>query len=144
MIARAIHAPVYVRSTNQDNIEIEQLKDKKVFAFCGIGNPEAFLGTIRDLECKLVGSKIFEDHHHYTKECLTDITDQAGHLDTDLILTTQKDWTKLISDFKYQISDSISPVPFACLAIEIKFLAGEDQLTTLIENTLAGKISKKH
>jgi tetraacyldisaccharide 4'-kinase len=144
VIARTIHAPVYARSTTQDNIGIEQLKDKKVFAFCGIGNPEAFLGTIQDMKCKLVGSKIFNDHHHYTKESLIEIIDQAGRLGADLILTTQKDWTKLISDFKYQISDSISPVPFACLAIEIKFLAGEDQLTTLIKNTLAGKISKKH
>lgn len=143
-VARAIHAPVYASSADQDNIGIEQLKDKKVFAFCGIGNPEAFLGTIRDLECKLVGSKIFDDHHHYTKECLADITGLAGHLDADLILTTQKDWTKLISDFKDRISDSAFPVPFAYLAIEIKFLAGECQLTALIEDVLAGKISKEH
>ena len=144
VIARAIHAPIYVRSVNQDNISIEQLRDRKVFAFCGIGNPEAFLGTIRDLKCKLVGSKVFDDHHHYTKECLADISDLAGHLDADLILTTQKDWTKLISDFKGQISDSASPVPFVYIVIEIKFLAGEDQLTALIESTLAGKISEKH
>jgi hypothetical protein len=60
-----------------------------------------------------------------------------------LILTTQKDWTKVISNPEFQISESKSPLPFAYLAIEIKFLAGEDKLTALINDTLACKISQK-
>ena len=140
VIARSIHAPVYAKSADGNDTIPEQLRAKKVFAFCGIGNPEAFLSTIRDLGCDLVGSKVYDDHFRYTKDCLTDICDQAQHSGADLILTTQKDWTKLISDFRSQISDSTSPVPFAYLAIEIKFLAGEDQLTALIEEALAGTI----
>jgi tetraacyldisaccharide 4'-kinase len=142
VIARSIHAPVYAKSADGHDIILEYLRAKKVFAFCGIGNPEAFLSTIRDLGGDLVGSKVYDDHFRYTKDCLTDICDQAQHLGTDLILTTQKDWTKLISDFRLRISDSKSPVPFAYLAIEIEFLAGEDQLTALIEEALAGKISE--
>jgi hypothetical protein len=38
------------------------------------------------------------------------------------------------------ISESKSPLPFAYLAIEIKFIAGEDTLKTLIKDTLASKI----
>jgi tetraacyldisaccharide 4'-kinase len=130
-----------VLDTGNDNIE--QLKGKKVFAFCGIGNPDAFLNTIKNLGAELAGSKIYDDHYHYTDACLADISERAGELGADLILTTQKDWTKVISNSKFPISKSKSPPPFAYLAIEIKFLSGEDKLTALIKDTLAGKIPQK-
>jgi len=140
IIARSIHAPAYVKSADNQEISLEQLKGKKIFAFCGIGNPEAFLNTIKQPKANLVGSKVYNDHHHYTNDCLADIYEQAGGLKADLILTTQKDWTKIISDFKSQISDFESSLPLAYIGIEIKFLAGEDKLRGLIEKTLAGKI----
>ncbi|OHB79452.1 MAG: tetraacyldisaccharide 4'-kinase [Planctomycetes bacterium RBG_16_55_9] len=193
VVARAIHAPVHVEYTqptvippnaeiqiDNENVDsclrrndnIGQLKGKRVFAFCGIGNPDAFLDTVRSLGCELVGSKVYDDHYHYTQDGLAGIRNEAARVGADLILTTQKDWTKVISDFKSfdcaqdmpQISnfksqilrlplrqaqgfgspgqalDSKSPVPFAYLAIEIKFLAGRDQLTALIQEALAGRI----
>ncbi len=133
IIARSIHAPAYVKSADNQEISLEQLKNKKIFAFCGIGNPDAFLNTIKTIGSELVGSKVYNDHHHYTNDCLADIYEQAGGLKADLILTTQKDWTKIISDFE-------SSLPFAYIGIEIKFLAGEDKLRGLIEKTLAGTI----
>ena len=143
IIARSTHAPVYAKSMDNKEISIEQLKGKKVFAFCGIGNPEAFLNTIKDIGAELAGSKVYDDHYHYTDACLADISERAGELGADLILTTQKDRTKVISNFKSQISDFKLPLPFAYLVIEIKFLAGEDKLTALIKDTLAGKITQK-
>jgi len=143
LIAKSTHAPVYAKSKDNEEISIEQLKGKKVFAFCGIGNPDAFLNTIKDFGTELVGSKIYDDHYHYTDTCLTEISEHAKSLGADLILTTQKDWTKVISKLESQNSESKSYPPFAYLAIEIKFLAGEDKLTTLIKETLAGKIPQK-
>jgi len=150
IIARSIHAPVCLKSMDNKEIGLEHLKDKKIFAFCGIGNPGAFLNTIKMIGSELVGSKVYNDHHHYTNDCLVDIYEQAGGLKADLILTTQKDWTKIISDFRFQISnfksqisDFESLLPLAYIGIEIKFLAGEDKLRGLIEKTLAGKMPKK-
>ncbi|MHC4324980.1 MAG: tetraacyldisaccharide 4'-kinase [Planctomycetota bacterium] len=140
IIGRSIHAPDYVKSMDNKAISIEQLKGKKVFAFCGIGNPDAFLNTIKDLGAELAGSTIYDDHYHYTESCLAGISERAGELGADLILTTQKDWTKVISNSRFQISDSQSTPPFAYLAIEMKFIAGEDKLTALIKETLASKI----
>jgi tetraacyldisaccharide 4'-kinase len=138
IIARSIHAPVYAKSTDNKEIGLEELKDKKIFTFCGIGNPAAFLNTIKALGSELVGSKVYNDHHHYTNDCLTDICKQAAHLKADLILTTQKDWTKIT-----RLKSAKKDIPLAYLAIEIKFLAGQDKLTSLIENALASKIPKK-
>jgi len=157
IIAKSIHAPAYVKSGYNKEIGIEWLKGKKVFAFCGIGNPDAFFNTIKDIGAKLIDSKAYNDHYHYTDASLKEISGQAEESGADLILTTQKDWTKVvsnlksqisngkhqISDFKSQISDFKSPPPFAYLAVEIKFLAREDKLTALIRDTLAGKIPQK-
>jgi tetraacyldisaccharide 4'-kinase len=136
VIARSIHAPAYVKSTDDKEISLDHLKDKKIFAFCGIGNPDAFLNTIKSLSCDLVGSKVYNDHHHYTNDCLTAIYEQAECLEAGLILTTQKDWTKI-----KRLALLKKDIPLAYLDIEIKFLAGEDKLRDLIENTLEGKIS---
>jgi tetraacyldisaccharide 4'-kinase len=143
VIAKSVHALVYAKSQYNTEISIEQLKDKKVFAFCGIGNPDAFLNTVKNLGAQVVGSKIYNDHYHYTDTCLSEISEQAKEFGADLILTTQKDWTKVISKLELQNAASKSHPPFAYLAIEIKFLAGEDKLTALLKETLAGKIPQK-
>jgi len=137
IITRSIHAPVCAESIGNEKISIEELKDKKIFAFCGIGNPDAFLGTIKGLGANLVGSKIYNDHHHYTDNDIAEIYEQARHLEADFILTTQKDWTQ------YAIRNTRYDIPFAYLAIELKFISGEDKITRLIEDTLAGKISRR-
>ncbi len=138
IIARSIHAPTYVKSMDNKENSLEHLKDKKIFAFCGIGNPEAFFNTIKTIGSELVGSKVYNDHHHYTSDCLADIYEQAGGLKADLILTTQKDWTKIA-----RLASAKKDIPLGYIGIEIKFLAGEDKLRGLIEKTLAGIIPQK-
>ena len=137
IITRAIHTPVCAKSLDHKEIPFEQLKDKRIFAFCGIGNPDAFLDTIRKLGLNLVGSKIYNDHHHYTENDIGDIHQQAKHSNAGFILTTQKDCTKT----------ALMPLPenditFAYLLVELKFATKneEDKITQLIEDTLAGKI----
>jgi tetraacyldisaccharide 4'-kinase len=134
IIAKSMHNPVCAKSTTGEKITIEQLKDKKIFAFCGIGNPNAFLNTIKNTGANLVGSKIYNDHYLYTDSDIDDINRQANRLGADLILSTQKDHTR------YAIRNTQYEIPFAYLAIEIKFTSGEDKLKQLIEDTLAGKI----
>jgi len=143
VIAKSIHSPTYAKSKDGKEICVEQLKGKKVFAFCGIGNTDAFFNTIKDIGVDLVGSKAYNDHYHYTEACLAEISKQAEELGTDLILTTQKDWTKVVSSKKFQILESKTRPSLAYLAIEIKFLSGQDKLTNLIKDTLASTIPQK-
>ena len=137
IIARSIHAPAYVKSIDNKEIALEELKGKKIFAFCGIGNPGSFLTTIKTTGAELVDSKIFNDHHHYTEACIADIFEQAERLKADLILTTQKDQNKITRP-----AASKTEIPLAYIGIEIKFLSGEEKLWGLIEKTLAGKMPK--
>jgi len=144
IIARSIHAPVCAKSIGHKEIALEELKAKKIFAFCGIANPDAFLNTIKNIGANLVGSKIYNDHYHYTDDCLADIYEQARHLKADLILSTQKDW---FSSPAFTGASPVIPaqagIPFAYLAIELRFISGEDKITQLIENALRGKIPRK-
>ncbi len=139
-IARTIHAPTCAKTTNDEKINLENLKTNKVFAFCGIGNPQSFLKTIHAIGAKVVGSKIFNDHYQYTADCLDNIYTTARACGTDLILTTEKDWTK-ITPFDTLKEDKTPKLAY--LAIEVRFLAGEQKLIGLIEDVLASKILKK-
>jgi len=136
LIARSMHSPVLAKSSDDEQIRLEQLKGKKIFAFCGIGNPDAFFNTIKKLGCELVSSEIFDDHYHYTDKDIDAISAHADEFKADLILTTQKDWTKIAP-----LTSANKSIPIAYLEVEIKFLAGHDKLTSLIEKALAGKIS---
>ncbi len=138
IIAKSIHNPVCAKSATVEEISVEQLSGKKIFAFCGIGNPNAFLNTIKATGANLASSKIYNDHHHYNDSDINDIHTQAKRSGADLILSTQKDLSRCtINNTRYEI-------PFAYLAVEIKFTSGEEKLKQLIEDTLAGKIHKKY
>ncbi|MFA5251203.1 MAG: tetraacyldisaccharide 4'-kinase, partial [Phycisphaerae bacterium] len=138
IIARSVHNPSCAKTVTGEKIPFEQLRGKKVFAFCGIGNPDAFLSTIKNAGANLVGSKVYNDHYRYTNTDIDDIYNQANRLGADLVLTTQKDWTKTAT-----LTSIKKDILFAYLAVEIKFIAGEDKLKQLIKGVLAGKICEK-
>jgi len=136
VIAEAIHAPVGVRTADGKKISIAELTAKNIFAFCGIGNPDAFFNTIRKIPANLIGSKIYDDHHHYCDDDITDIQKQAQLSKADLILTTEKDATKIIS------ASNLS-IPLGCLEIELKFIDAEQKISGLIDSVLSDKIPAK-
>ncbi|MFC1738586.1 tetraacyldisaccharide 4'-kinase [Planctomycetota bacterium] len=143
--ATSKHSAVCIKDAAHTEISIEQLKGKRVFAFCGIANPDAFMETITKLGAKLTGSKIYNDHHSYTNNDITDIRKQSKDSKAELILTTQKDWTKINTNFKSQISDTKHKTCgyFAYLEIKLRFISGREKIRALIEKALSVKIKAK-
>jgi tetraacyldisaccharide 4'-kinase len=90
------HQPtrLYQLSTGEE-CALELLKGQHILAVCGIGNPEAFVGTLRQFEPKTVELLAFPDHHRYSLADLKDINARAGEVGADLIVTTEKDSQKL-------------------------------------------------
>ena len=115
---------------------MKKLKGKRVFAFCGIGNPEAFLETIKGLGATVAGSKIYDDHYHYIDKDISDIYGEARGVKAELILTTQKDFSKLPEEKRH----AGGGIPLGYVAIELKMVSGEDAITRLIKEALAGTI----
>jgi len=135
VIAKSSHAPVQAISEDGGQISLGELKGKKVFAFCGIGNPQAFFSTLDEVGVNLAGSRILDDHHRYSEGCVGDISEQGRGLNAEIVLTTQKDWSKVSP-----LLPAEKEPPFAYLAIEMRFLAGAQELTSLIEGAIAGRI----
>jgi tetraacyldisaccharide 4'-kinase len=140
IIAKANHKVVAVRLANGKKIIPRSLKGKRVFAFCGIGNPHSFTKTIRDLGCEIVASKIYNDHYHYREEDINEIISHSNKIGVDLIITTEKDWTK-IDSLEIVHSERASDIGY--LKIELNFISGEEKIRGLIEKSLGIKINTK-
>mgnify|MGYP001432810893 CR=1 FL=1 len=135
VISRSIHAPVAIRTAQEMEIALDRIRGQRVFAFCGIGNPQAFFRTIEQLGVVAVGTRVFDDHYRYTAEDLETVLEQAKAQKATLVLTTQKDWTKAARTGAKGDSPAL-----AYLAIDMRFTAGEESLTALIDRVLHGRI----
>ncbi|PUU94230.1 MULTISPECIES: tetraacyldisaccharide 4'-kinase [Halanaerobium] len=112
---------VSVASQVQENLDF--LKEKKVFAFSGIGSPEAFKKSIESAGARVVSYRIFKDHYNYQKEDLLTLLDQYSASQADLILTTEKDAVKL-----FDFADMIGELPFYFLKISLAIENREELL----------------
>jgi tetraacyldisaccharide 4'-kinase len=137
-VSMSVHKPVRAVSLSGAQIGLEELRDKKVYAFCGLGNPEAFFETIRRIGCVPAGCESFDDHHGYTSDCLERIRQHARQHGADYVLTTQKDWTKVS-----RLRTSADAPPLACLAVELTFIAGAEPLIALIDRVLDGRMPQE-
>jgi tetraacyldisaccharide 4'-kinase len=140
IVAKTTHKVVAARLANGKKIIPEALKGKRIFAFCGIGNPHSFITTIRDLGCEIAGSKIYNDHYRYREEDINEILSHSKKSDADFIITTEKDWTKI--DF-LEVINSESASIIGYLKIELNFISGEEKIRGLIEKALGIKINAK-
>ena len=79
------------------NLEI--LKDKKIFAFAGIGNPLNFFELLKKNNLQLLNYQSYPDHYNYKKKDLDNLKSKAKELNA-LLLTTEKDYWIIDSDFR--------------------------------------------
>jgi tetraacyldisaccharide 4'-kinase len=61
------------------------------FAFCGIGNPQAFFQDLGRWGFHLVGQKVFPDHHRYSPAELAELEESARSSGAGAFVTTEKD-----------------------------------------------------
>jgi tetraacyldisaccharide 4'-kinase len=76
----------------------------KLFAFCAIGNPPAFLDDLRAWGLNIVGHKFSPDHHRYTAKDAQEIQQYASATGASALICTEKDLYNLpsTSDHKLQ------------------------------------------
>jgi tetraacyldisaccharide 4'-kinase len=90
-----------------------------VLGFCGIGRPEKFDATLRDLGLNVVDLHPFDDHHRYRPDELARLEADAVAAGATLV-TTEKDYARLPTDFAAKVR--VVPIE-AILADESAFLA---------------------
>jgi tetraacyldisaccharide 4'-kinase len=116
-------------------LPVKYIEDKSVFLFAGVGNFQSLRKQVTalagDLDCALELS----DHQVYDEPLLSRIKAMADELNSDLILTTCKDWVKL-GDFDFG-----REVYYLSLSIDLD--PGEEKLTQKIMQNLNLQRGKK-
>jgi len=132
VIATAVHVHPDVRLSDGRTIPVEALQGRRLFAFCGIGNPDAFLDRLTRQGLTVVGSRIFNDHHTYTPADVAALHDQARRAGAEMLLCTEKDWDKAASPAR-----RTDQIPLACLRLRLEFIDGADRIEALVDRTLS-------
>ena len=91
----------------QSNLIIEEkyinnFKNKNVIAFCGIGYPEKFYNSLKKIGCRILYTKSFADHYHYSEKDIKYLLKKSQDLNA-LLITTEKDHIKIMKHFKSRI-----------------------------------------
>jgi tetraacyldisaccharide 4'-kinase len=107
--------PIFKAALHAKPIAIEG----PVLGFCGIGRPEKFDATLRDLGLNVVDLHPFDDHHRYGPDELARLEADAAAAGATLV-TTEKDYARLPPDFAAKVR--VVPIE-AILADEAGFLA---------------------
>jgi tetraacyldisaccharide 4'-kinase len=89
------HSPSGVRTLSGEALPLRTISGKKVFGFCGIGNPASFRDTLSALGTEVRGFMAFRDHYRYRERDVRHIYDSADKCAADWIVTTEKDIMRL-------------------------------------------------
>ncbi|MCG2757949.1 MAG: tetraacyldisaccharide 4'-kinase [Desulfobacteraceae bacterium] len=83
------------RYSGREEIAQENLKNQKVLGFCGLGNPQHFFNTIRQLTQIPPITKTFPDHYKYSENEINELIQAAEKQGCRFIITTEKDAVNL-------------------------------------------------
>lgn len=107
---------------SQYNItNLNDIKDKKVIAFAGIGNPKSFFDLLKEKNIEVIESFIFPDHYSFEKEDIIKLNKKAIELNASLV-TTEKNYVALKEEDKKNIH---------CLKIELLVDKKEEFINSL-------------
>ena len=126
-----VHKPIGL--IDQDGVahELEEIVDRKVLVFAGIGNPEAFIATVRSLGAEPVDFCMFGDHQKYNPTVIQRIYEHADISDPEIYVTTEKDYVKL-AEFELDR-------PVWRVVVEMEIAKGRDELIKKIKETAQGQ-----
>lgn len=128
-LALCDHVPTMLIGVDSD-YSLDELKQRKIVAFAGIGNPEPFFDSLPELGANLVATTSFEDHCRYDRttvdrlaQWLAEQRQQHGEITA---ICTHKDMVKLRTR-------ELANVPILALGIEVRFLEGADSFWEAID-----------
>ena len=103
-------------------VELTALRQHRVVAFVGIGNPHAFISTLTQLGAEVVTLLVFPDHHPYTQEDWQTIVATVNEQRATYLVTTEKDAVRLAPSWH-------ASVPLCILRIGVTFAASDAPLS---------------
>ena len=128
--------PVLRARLKADPKSVSALRDQRVLAFAGIGDPARFFSTLRSNGVNVVEEKPFADHHIFSHLEIERLLAAANAKSLKLV-TTEKDMARIRSDARLaQYANEI-----ATLDVTLEF-DDEEKLLSLAMESLADARSK--
>ena len=88
--------------SNYKPLNISELKDKKIIAFAGIGNPDNFFDLLNNNKLQITETIKFPDHYKYSDKELKNLFNKAK-ANNHVLLTTEKDFFRIPEYYKKNI-----------------------------------------
>ena len=79
-------------------LQLDKLRNCKVFAFCGLANPVSFENTLTQAGAELAAKKRYPDHYRYLQRDLDELAALAHDAHCSLAVTSMKDFVKIQHD----------------------------------------------
>ena len=131
VIIPCCHRPLRLLRHPAEMRPIDELKDGRVAVICAIGNPDAFLLTVRACGAQIVDSLILPDHDPYSPETVARIRSWVQSLGDQVarVVCTHKDLVKLQTD-------RLGGRPLDAVLIELEISNNEAALFSAIHPVL--------
>lgn len=129
-VIQTIHAPsgCYNLRTGEPR-DLSSLMTQEAWLISGIGNPQGFEQTARELGVAVAGHWVFEDHHVYQDSDFDEIHRELLARDVPCLITTAKDAIKL-----EPLLDRIDPgISLIVLEVEITVTDGAEELNRAVD-----------
>jgi tetraacyldisaccharide 4'-kinase len=129
------HRPSGYRSAAGVQIGLNELRGKRIAAFCGIGNPAGFRHTLGTCGIEVVELREFPDHFAYAAQSLAELdTWAARQAGVEAIVCTHKDLVKIPRE-------TLGGRPLWALAIDVEIRAGREAFETMLAQKQGESIS---
>ena len=110
-------------------LSVNEIGAGPFFAFCGLGNPEAFLRDVGTWGLPICGHLIFPDHHRFAEQDVLEISKAGKQAGANAFVTTEKD-AQNFAGLKF---DEV-PIYIAVIDMEI---TPEADFRSVLDETLA-------
>ena len=117
--------PIYHMAVNPDglyrhdtgrSVDLSWLRERRVIAFAGLGNPQPFAASLTRCGARLGTLLAFPDHHPYTSTDWQAINDTARCEGAEALITTEKDavrleqpWLQTVPVYSLRIRVEVAP-----------------------------------
>lgn len=130
LVVSANHRPKCLWSAAGGEVGLDQLAPQSVLAFCAIGSPGSFFGSLTELGAQVLDTRTWPDHHPYSGADVASLAEWAQKFpQAQALVCTMKDWVKIQSE-------TIAGLPLVALRIEMEFSPSSTVLVQKIDRLL--------
>lgn len=129
-VLAANHRPSSLWNAAGEVLELDQLSDQSVLAFCAIGHPNSFFASLEELGASILDRRTWPDHHPFAAADIASLAHWTQQYPAaKSVVCTMKDWVKIQSE-------SIGALPLLALRIEMQFSEEPVELEVKLDRML--------